>query len=76
MDKRAIAELSIAELEALIKRAVKQSVAEVMLDLTMEAEVEAQAVYEAEMNDMLRAELQAYGNHYPGVAVPRHKVDD
>ena len=76
MDKRAIAELSIAELEALIKRAVKQSVAEVMLDLTMEAEVEAQAVYEAEMNDMLRAELQAYGSHYPGVAVPRHKVDD
>lgn len=76
MDKRAIAEMTIGELEELIKRAVKDSVAEVMLDFAMEADVEASVVYEAEINDMLRAELQSYGGLYPKAALSRHNVDD
>ncbi len=76
MDKRAIAELSISELEELIKRAVKDSVAEVMLEFAIEADVEANVVYEAEINDMLRAEMKNYGGLYPKAAMPRHNVDD
>ena len=76
MDKRAVAELSINELEELIKRSVRDSVAEVMLEFAMEAEVEAQVVYEAEINDMLRAELKAQGGYNPYPAISRHNLDD
>ena len=47
MDKRSIAELTVTELEELIKRTVKDSVAEVMIEFALEADVEAQMVYDA-----------------------------
>ncbi len=59
MDKRSIAELTVRELEDLIRRTVKNSVAEVMLEFALEADVEAQIAYEAEINDMLRQEIQS-----------------
>lgn len=76
MDRRAIAELTVSELEDLIKRTVKNSVAEVMLEFAMEADVEAQMVYEAEINDMLRSEMQSYGGLLASTAAPGVKVDD
>lgn len=76
MDKRAIAELTVSELEDLIKRTVKNSVAEVMLEFAMEADVEAQMVYEAEINDMLRSEMQSYGTLLPKGSVSRQNLDD
>ena len=76
MDKRAIAELTVSELEDLIKRTVKDSVAEVMLEFVIEADVEAQMVYEAEINDMLRGELQSYGTLLATMPVPTTKLDD
>lgn len=59
MDKRAVGELTINELEEIIRRAVKNSVAEVMLEYALEADGEAQVAYEAEINELLRHELQA-----------------
>lgn len=76
MDNRAIAELTVSELEDLIKRTVKDSVAEVMLEFAMEADVEAQMVYEAEINDMLRGEIKGYGAIGTNAPVSRHNVDD
>lgn len=76
MDNRAIAELTVAELEDLIKRTVKDSVAEVMLEFAMEADVEAQMVYEAEINDMLRGEMKGYGAVGSNGPISRQNVDD
>lgn len=76
MDKRAIAELTVSELEDLIKRTVKSSVAEVMIEFAMEADVEAQMVYEAEINDMLRNEMRSYGTLAPNGSDSRHNLDD
>ncbi len=76
MDKRAIAELTVSELEDLIKRTVKDSVAEVMLEFVIEADVEAQMVYEAEMNDMLRNEIQSYGGLLASAPAGGAKLDD
>ena len=61
MDDRKITELTVGELENIIKRTVKNSVAEVMIEFAMEADIEAQIAYEAELNDMLRNEMQSYG---------------
>ncbi len=76
MDKRAIAELTVTELEDLIKRTVKNSVAEVMLEFAMEADVEAQMVYEAEINDMLRNEMQSWGGLLAAAPAAATKLDD
>lgn len=61
MDDRKITELTVDELEEIIKRTVKKSVAEVMIEFAMEADIEAQIAYEAELNDMLRSEMKSYG---------------
>ena len=76
MDKRAIAELTVSELEDLIRRTVKDSVAEVMIEFAIEADVEAQMVYEAEINDLLRHEMQSYGTLLAAAPVPITKLDD
>lgn len=76
MDKRAIAELNVSELEDLIKRTVKNSVAEVMIEFAMEADIEAQMVYEAEINDMLRNEMQSYGTLLAAAPATSTKLDD
>ena len=59
MDNRPIAELTVDELQELIRRTVKKSVAEVMMEFAIEADVEAQVVYEAELNDLLRGEIRS-----------------
>ncbi len=76
MHNKAIAELTVEELEELIKRTVKNSVAEVMLEFAMEADVEAQIIYEAEINDMLRGEMKGYGTLAANRLPARHNLDD
>ena len=61
MDKRPIAELTVDELQKLIHQSVRKSVAEVMTEFALEADVEAQVVYEAELNDLLRSEIRSGG---------------
>ena len=76
MDKRAIGELTVTELEDLIRRTVKNSVAEAMLDFALEADLEMQVAYEAEINDLLRGELQGCNTADELVHSAADKVDD
>lgn len=76
MDKRSVAELTVPELEELIRRAVKNSLAEVMVEFALEADVEAQIAYEAEINDLLRHELQTGGKAVDLELALANKVDD
>ena len=76
MDNRKIVELSVGELEEIISRTVKKSVAEVMIEFALEADVEAQVAYEAEINDMLRSEMQVVGTLADSALLATTKVDD
>jgi len=76
MDNRKISELTVSELQELITTTVQKSVAEVMIEFVMVADLEAQIAYEAEMNDLVRSELQSYGN-LPAFDMGRSpKMDD
>ncbi len=72
MDKRPIAELQVSELLDLIQKSVKNTVMEVMLEFALEADAEAQIVFTAEINELLRQEMRG-GFHAP---LPSRKVDD
>ena len=76
MDNRRITELTVGELEVIIKRTVKKSVAEVIIEFALEADIEAQVAYEAELNDMLRNEMQAYGKVQAVALGTMPKADD
>ncbi|MCY3979462.1 MAG: hypothetical protein OXG23_15295 [Chloroflexi bacterium] len=76
MDNRKIVELSVGELEDIISRTVKKSVAEVMIEFALEADVEAQVAYEAEINDMLRSEMQVVRTLADSEILATTKVDD
>jgi hypothetical protein len=76
MDNRRISELTVSELEEIIRRTVKNSVAEVMLEFAMEVDVEAQVAYEAEINDMLRQEMQSFNTVGDLELSTPNKVDD
>jgi len=76
MDNRKIVELTVGELEEIISRTVKKSVAEVMIEFAMEADVEAQVAYEAEINDLLRQEMQTVGGGLEPALATATKVDD
>ncbi len=76
MDNRTLVELTVSELEEIISRTVKKSVAEVMIEFAMEADVEAQVAYDAEINDMLRQEMQTIGTMGDAELVGALKVDD
>jgi len=76
MDNRKISELTVTELQNLIKRPVQKSVAEVMIEFAMMADIDAQIAFEAEMNDLVRSEIQSHGN-LPVFEMSRsHKLDD
>ena len=76
MDNRKILELSVGELEEIISRTVKKSVAEVMIEFALEADVEAQVAYDAEINDLLRTEIQSVGTMDRSELAATTKVDD
>lgn len=76
MNKRTIVELTVNELEELISRTVKRSVAEVMIEFALEADVEAQVAYEAEINDMLRQEMQTVATVANAGWIAATKLDD
>ncbi len=76
MDNRKIVELTVGELEEIISRTVKKSVAEVMIEFALEADVEAQVAYDAEINDLLRQEMQTVGAVADLELAAATKVDD
>jgi hypothetical protein len=76
MDNRKISDLTINELQNLIKETVQKSVAEVMIEFAMMADMESQIVFEAEMNERVRSEMQSHAN-LPILDISRsHKLDD
>jgi len=76
MDNRKISELTVDELQDLIKKTVQKSVAEVMIEFVMVADIEAQLEYEAEINDLVRSEMQSYTS-LPAYDMKRtSKIDD
>jgi len=76
MDNRKVYELTVSELQELIKSTVQKSVAEVMIEFAIVADLEEQIAYEAEMNDLLRHEMQAFNNLHTLDAGATPKVDD
>ncbi len=76
MDKRKIVEMSVGELEEIISRTVKKSVAEVMIEFALEADVEAQVACEAEINDLLRQEMRGAGTLFDAALAGATKADD
>lgn len=76
MDNRKIVELTVDELEEIISRTVKKSVAEVMIEFALEADVEAQVAYEAEINDLLRQEMRTVGVVADAELAAATEVDD
>ena len=76
MDNRKISELTVTELQNLIKETVQKSVAEVMIEFAMMADIDAQVAFEAEMNELVRSEIQSHSN-LPVLDLGRsHKLDD
>lgn len=53
-----VTDLTIAELQQLIRETVQQAVAEVLIEFNAAAEADAQLRYEAEMTDYLRTNMQ------------------
>lgn len=76
MDNRKISELTVTELQNLIKDTVQKSVAEVMIEFAMMADIDAQVAFEAEMNELVRSEIQSHSN-LPVLDLGRsQKLDD
>jgi hypothetical protein len=76
MDNRKISDLTVNELQNLIKETVQKSVAEVMIEFAVVADIESQIVFEAEMNELVRSEMQSHTNP-PILDISRsHKLDD
>lgn len=76
MDNRKISELTVGELQTLIRETVQQSVAEVMIEFAMVADLEAQIAFEAEMNELVRSEMQSFPGLSPFDMNRSHKIDD
>lgn len=58
MNKRRIADLTVEQLETLIKQTVQQAVAEVLIEFSIAAEIEEEITSRAEITDYLRAAFQ------------------
>jgi hypothetical protein len=57
VDDIRIADLTVGQLERLIKKTVQESMAEVLMEFSIAAELEAEVAYHAEMTDCIRTFL-------------------
>lgn len=57
MKKQQISELTVEQLQKLIKQTVQEALAEVLIEFSIAAEVDAEISYRAEITDALRAFL-------------------
>ena len=53
-----ISELTVSQLQHLIRKTVQEAVAEVIIEFSVAAEMDAQITYEAEMAEYLRSIMQ------------------
>lgn len=68
-----ISELTVSELQELIRNTVQEAVAEVIIEFSIAAELDEQMAREAEMTDLLRNTL--HGIPHPNY-MNASKVDD
>ena len=73
MNDPKISELTVSQLQQLIRETVQEAVAEVIIELNAMAEAEEQLRLEAEMTDYLRATMQGWSHDEP---LDPHKLDD
>lgn len=66
-DESRIADLTVSELQELIRKTVQEAVAEVIIEFSIAAEVDARLSYEAELMERSRR---------PRTAVPHSRADD
>jgi hypothetical protein len=57
-DQQQIAELTVGQLKALIRRTVQDAMTDVLMEFTLAAQLEAEVAEEAEMTEYLRATLR------------------
>lgn len=58
-----VADLTVSELQALIRETVQQAVAEVIIEMNLIADAEAQIQMEAEVNAYLRDSIRGVDAH-------------
>jgi hypothetical protein len=59
-DQQSLADLTVAQLRDLIRKTVQEAMVEVLIEISIANEYEAEVAYQAEMNDLLRTALR-YG---------------
>lgn len=72
MEDLKIGDLTVTQLEKLIKKTVQEAMAEVLMEFTIAAEIDADVTYRAEMTNYLRSFLQ----DRPVEADPFVELDD
>lgn len=70
-----ISELTVSQLKHLIRKTVQEAVAEVIIEFSVAAEMDAQITYEAEMADYLRSIMQTSQEKAAKIASTAH-IDD
>lgn len=70
-----ISELTVSQLKQLIRKTVQEAVAEVIIEFSVAAEMDAQITYEAEMADYLRSIMQTSQEKAAKIASTAH-IDD
>jgi len=73
MNDPKISELTVSELQDLIRETVQEAVAEVIIEFSIAAEIDEQIQREAEMTDLLRSTM--HGVAHPGY-VNTTQLDD
>ena len=72
-DNTLISELTVGEFTNLLRKTVQQAMSEVLIEFSLAAEQDAEMIYQAEMNDLLRASLS---ERLPGYSHSSTMVDD
>ena len=70
-----ISELTVSQLKHLIRKTVQEAVAEVIIEFSVAAEMDAQITYEAEMAEYLRSIIQTSQEKAAKTASTAH-IDD
>ncbi|MCA9885472.1 MAG: hypothetical protein KC546_04055 [Anaerolineae bacterium] len=71
-----ISDLTVSQLKHLIRKTVQEAVAEVIIEFSVAAEMDAQITYEAEMAEYLRSIMQTSQETATSAPAPAAHVDD
>lgn len=76
--KQQIADLTVEELQSLIKKTVHEAMVEVLVEMSVAAQVEAEIDEQAELAEFLRYSLRESPSGFPATAdaIPAAELDD